>query len=311
MTKRQGKDPGMKPGTSLTKDQVSPGDVLDGILARLADGKLTPADAEAGAQSAGLKPLAQCPPAWQFDPKTKPEWSLPMVLAWIATRDLELVREFDNDYRRRVTGFRHDGKGWLLAPAPLVGLLITEWTLLESDNVFPDSAAASEVLVQSRGDLWQRLCDGKLTARAITPQDATPVEIPAFHWPRLRPMTEGDDVDRDCLYFEGAPGVEVYRDVMIPHAQLLKVFPPLGHRNTSASANECRQRLQAKIDASPDSKTISKGDFISEARSKNGLSKAAAGEVWEKTVEPYPEWKRTGPPRGERKAASVAALRKK
>src|SRR4051812_29005411 len=76
--------------------EPSPRDVL---IDRVRRGELTPQQAEDEAARKGFGPIASKPDPINFDPAKMPWWTLPMALAWIAWRSLELVRDSCAEYR--------------------------------------------------------------------------------------------------------------------------------------------------------------------------------------------------------------------
>src|SRR5215831_4718598 len=69
----------------------------DHLITRAGLGRITPEQAEA--VSNGLEPFAQQPKMPAFNPLEKSYWSLSMTIAWIAWRDLSLVRAQDAEFR--------------------------------------------------------------------------------------------------------------------------------------------------------------------------------------------------------------------
>ena len=53
---------------------------------------MTPEDAEAEAKRLDIAPLIMQPDPAQFDPMNEVAWTLPMVAAWRAFRDVDAVR---------------------------------------------------------------------------------------------------------------------------------------------------------------------------------------------------------------------------
>jgi len=293
MTKRQGKAPGITP-QPVSDNQASPGDALS-ILRRLAEGEIGPDEAEAEASAAGLPPIASEPPASRFDARSKPEWSLAMVLAWIVTRDFDAVRQRDNEFLDRKYELRGTCRlceqgdlkhkkcaaRWTLEKARPVNMFTAELSLLNDETIAPKHEDRESLILARKGELWEALCSGKLRARAVDVQGPPRVvEIPLLEWPRLQPAIETDP-PRDYLCFEYARGIEVYRDITITRVELLKEFPPnptgaIGKRATEA---DCRNSLQAQIKASPDNPKIKRGDFVKEWAAK-GMTKRQVISIW-------------------------------
>jgi hypothetical protein len=100
-------------------DDIEP-DLLRERLLKLAEhGEITGKQAEATAAAHGLEPFERKPELPSFDPRLKSHWSILMVVAWIAWRDFELVREQDPEFcsaclhwvgRERKVRLQHDGE---------------------------------------------------------------------------------------------------------------------------------------------------------------------------------------------------------
>ena len=63
---------------------------------------MAPEDAEAEAERLGIAPLIMQPDPAQFDPMNEVAWTLPMVAAWLAFRDVDQVRAWSPAYRSRL-----------------------------------------------------------------------------------------------------------------------------------------------------------------------------------------------------------------
>ena len=66
-------------------------------------GKITPQDAEAEAAANGFEPFERQPELPAFDPMLESRWPIVMAIAWIAWRDIRLVRENCPEFRSQST----------------------------------------------------------------------------------------------------------------------------------------------------------------------------------------------------------------
>src|SRR5215211_5848840 len=78
----------------------------DEILYLARQEEITPQEAEAMAAAEGLPPFEQQPELPAFDPMEESRWSIVMAVAWIAWRDIDLVRE-------NCPGFRSKSTHWI------------------------------------------------------------------------------------------------------------------------------------------------------------------------------------------------------
>jgi hypothetical protein len=95
-------------------DESSARDIL---ISEVQSGQITPDAAEQEAARQGLGPLAREADPVKYNPDEIPWWSLPMAVAWIAWRDLALVREQCAEYRKECWHWIFvKGAGWDLQP---------------------------------------------------------------------------------------------------------------------------------------------------------------------------------------------------
>src|SRR5262249_15011234 len=75
------------------------------LIGEAGKGSITPDEAEAKAKAAGIGPLASTPDHSKFDPVLESRWTLVMVIAWIAWRNLRLVTEQRAEFREAWTNW--------------------------------------------------------------------------------------------------------------------------------------------------------------------------------------------------------------
>ena len=75
----------------------------DELITKAGQSEISAEQAEAEAKAAGLPPLASEPHPSKYDPMAQTRWSLLQAVAWIAWRDLGLVREQNSEFRSRCT----------------------------------------------------------------------------------------------------------------------------------------------------------------------------------------------------------------
>lgn len=83
------------------------------LMDKLRRGELAPGEAEAEAMRLGIGPLARSPDP-NADPRNEAFWGLPMVLAWIMTRELSAVCETWPDWREDKEWWRPCGGRFLV-----------------------------------------------------------------------------------------------------------------------------------------------------------------------------------------------------
>lgn len=230
------------------------------MLALLAVGKMTPVDADKWSSETG-EPLPYGRPAPVFyDPMGERYWSPLQGIAWIATRDVERVRDVSEGFRRWWTELRErDADAVDVADGPRC-VWIRETI---GPATFAETAANCREAHKARHELWLELEKGNIPAsgfKGIAPDGLTqganltaitPVRerapIPPYAWADLKFPGENSDpsqwrgsadeaVARACIraddrYSDGPDRVRsdaglVYTGVRIPRDEVLKIWRP-------------------------------------------------------------------------------------
>ena len=272
------------------------------ILDKLQRGQIKLEEAEKAAADANLPPLASRPPPGQFDPDKRAHWSLPMTLAWIASRDVELVRTFDDEYRQECWDFefkalrlpRADGNqdnyesrdGWHLvqrSPASWTNTLI----FLRCDQLDAPKAES---------ELLENLERGTLHAEAVRVDDRALITIPASEWSRLEFCD--DDRWRIYLRYKHEPFSRIYSHVLLPRVTVMKLWkigPSGGSKHRAAKY--CKEWMEQMMAASPDNPTMTKADCLKEAMNRFGVKKSRAESIYQECnrAPDRAAWRATGP----------------
>lgn len=181
----------------------------DGLLERAKYGEISGDEADAEAMRLGLGRLSQKPDLNEFRPEAEMSWTLPMSVAWIAYRDIEVVREWSAPYRENCwdwlwqkwrVGF--DGpvhEGWHLEQrsSPTLALLGISEALDQVDGEPPEMT-----IREAREALWLALQESFFNASGIDLETGRRVQIPALDWHELKPVEgrgETDEVRRQLM----------------------------------------------------------------------------------------------------------------
>ena len=89
-------------GATRTTSSKSRDPVRLQLIQQVQSGAMTPEDAEADAERLGIAPLIAQPDPAQFDPMNEVVWTLPMVAAWLAFKDVDAVRAWSPAYRSQL-----------------------------------------------------------------------------------------------------------------------------------------------------------------------------------------------------------------
>jgi hypothetical protein len=159
----------------------------DELITLVHAGKMEPSEAEAKASQLGIGPLAKCANPDLLNPLQEPFWTLLMTLAWIATRDVDAVREVWMPWRdanefwssfdytlpdgRKRTGFEITTAG----PAYLVDFdcRAARWRL---------AGRWYSSCLDSEPELFTALRGAQLEAIGIPSEGGMRVAIPAHQW---------------------------------------------------------------------------------------------------------------------------------
>lgn len=222
------------PGKKKTRVPKDRDEAID--LARY--GHISKDDAEAAAASNGWRPFEYRPPLPQFDPSLESRWSLIMAIAWIAWRDLDLVRENWAAFRAESTmwifeewtGPSDDGTkpvkhaGWFLkelSPRTVSHLSLMD-ALWEKGHGEPPATRAMPVAL-AKEQLWRALSDGRLAGEAFNAQGA-PGVIPAGEWSFLSLYEERG---KDVLKLRPLDPKPAYTDIRFKREDLVSLWQPI------------------------------------------------------------------------------------
>jgi len=158
---------------------------LDGLIESVRRGELTPVDAERRAAELGLPPLINSPNENDFDPLVEPFWSIPMVLAWVGTRDADSVRtmwdrwrlekEFWSWSRWQVPGEPVNEGYWIkrLGPAGLIDLAVATAVWQTEGKL---------ITVNATAELLKALQAGAIQATGLASLGEPRTPIAAYLW---------------------------------------------------------------------------------------------------------------------------------
>ena len=208
---------------------------LNELLEKVRRGELVPDTAEAEFERLGFGKLANTPDPSGFDPMKEAWWALPMVIAWIACRSPEIVREYWDRYRSVCVEWhfcewreRADGPvrgGHLLAqrrPATISSLYLAEKRNWENGS----SAAEMTSIDDAKAQLWAALSQNEVQAAGIDTATNLRTPIPDHAWLDLTTIEERG---RDVLRFReprGGLSSRGYDDVVFRRQNILAMWQP-------------------------------------------------------------------------------------
>ncbi|WP_038366862.1 hypothetical protein [Bosea sp. UNC402CLCol] len=183
-------------------------------------GWLTPEDAETEASSRKWEPFETRPRAQEFEPGIELFWTLPMATAWIASRDLAVVRDLMPEVAKHTRAWVRFGEGYRLEQAETPTLNDVAMLLeLVGDDRFPATL----------GELRKALRQGELTCWAI--EESRRVDLDSMDW-----------IDLD---FDSGSGTHLFsgrldrrlQDPRVESKRLLEIWPPADVEPRPASSD--------------------------------------------------------------------------
>jgi hypothetical protein len=262
------------------------------ILTLARGGLLTPKEAEAEAAARGWGRFAVEPPLPAFDPMNVSRWSLAMSLAWIAWRDIELVRDMQPEFRSQCThwvfqesrvpveateeGARfQEFRGWVVEQKRPATISLLKFFAADAQD---DDAPKAMPFYEAETSLWQALADGVVTGVAID-GSGKPTDVPEREWPYLKIYEEKN---RDVLKYE-ALGPVIFEQVKLKRVELLKTWPR--PTSTIKAESDCHSWLVDQIRSSPVSKPRSRESYWIAAKGKfPTLAKRQFMRTWQNAI---------------------------
>ena len=194
-------------------DHWATSELKDELFDELRYGRMELPRARIVAAKAGIESLEGNPDPAGYNPMAEPYWSLPMTIAWIATRAPGQVRERWDKYLEKCFFFRHER--WRLG---FDGEIYTGWKCdnreLASINLF----FGEEEFSVAKSVLFRALKLGEIAATGLREQGTGREPIPGYEWQDLScPTLRGKEVFRPAAGTSGYMGVTVARDAVLAH----------------------------------------------------------------------------------------------
>lgn len=193
-------------------------------------GWLTPEDAEAKASSRQWEPFETRPRAQEFEPGIELFWTLPMAAAWIASRDVAVVRDLMPEVAKHTRRWVRFGEGYRLEQAETPTLNDVAMLLaLVGDDQFPAILR----------DLRKALRQGELTCWAI--EDSKRIALSSMDWIDL------DFDPSNGTHLSGAGLDRRLQDPRVERETLLDIWPPAYAEPRPAASDSQRPSEPPKV----------------------------------------------------------------
>lgn len=208
------------------------------LLGKVRAGRLSPQEADDEAYEAGLGTLSRLIAPKEYWPTARPNWTLPMVLAWISWRTYSEVREWDDEHLRlqrdwvRSTSLNTaaSAQGYeLVRRKRPTSAQFAKWGHLRFGPWLADADGKPLVLMASLPEsamptLRRALAMGRLAALGIPGGRGARIEIPTPEWEDLE--VEADAGGNETFRRKQQPKLVAYTDVLFPQTAVLAVWPP-------------------------------------------------------------------------------------
>jgi hypothetical protein len=188
----------------------------DDLKAKVIAGAMKPSEAEAEAARLGLEAFEYRPDPRDYDPMREQFWTLPMVVAWIAYRTADAVRENWDEYRAECRHWRHVGQSGALGEVghDLFHFDLTNLTCMQVYEELQQPADRNDQMsvAQAQQELWQALRNSAIEASGVELTTQKREVIDAL---RLQDLTLGVMNNRDVLLIRRPIGIGPVRYVII------------------------------------------------------------------------------------------------
>jgi hypothetical protein len=216
-------------------------DRRDDLIEQLFRGEISPNRAVTEAKQLGLPPLYGDADPSIFDPMGEMFWTPLMAVAWIAFRDVDLVRRSADEYRSTCTHLVPLGKGrYLIETVPPASRRTLDIRLAAR-------RLPKETIEWAIASLLAALTEGRIEASGLSSPNSERATINRLQWIDLRLF--GYDVpDR----VDGWYKVRLSRDHIVTHwpedhqAPLEMTSGPTGQRASPRGGGSCSGRAPAK-----------------------------------------------------------------
>jgi hypothetical protein len=186
-------------------------------------------EAQKIADADGLGPLYEPPDKSLYEPDRLSRWTLSMVVAWIAWRDPERVRNADDEYRRecsdwnwkRWRGPENGGtefaayEGWWLEQREYQTIY-----LLSMAATYPSAKPSHHSVEEALVILRSAAEDGHIVGEGI--REGQVVDIPSREWRHLEPSVYQD---KEVLVLKHTHHSATYREVVFLRSKVLELWP--------------------------------------------------------------------------------------
>lgn len=197
------------------------------LIERVRLAKLTPLEAERMAEEQDLVRLPDGLNPVEWDPASKPMWTLLMSLAWALRRDIELVRQSWDAYANAGAQCWHriaGSDGWELRPIPMPTLITLFLRTTDKDQFDKLKSGETSFLAieATTTQFVDQLASGKIKAYGSRNPGGQVRQIDPYEWSMLAPHEDGASA-----VHRGTGDLAFYH-IHIDRESLLICYPPAG-----------------------------------------------------------------------------------
>ena len=281
-------------------DDVKKQDIRQDLFDRLANGDLTPKEAEAQAESFGMGPLNSMPDVAGFDPMIEARWSFPMALAWIVWRDPCKVRDYWPRWRGQLQDWLEGRKtekqqdrptdeihSFHLVPHRSPNALLET---LRFDCALALDGETALKLAEAETELIAVLANGALDPDGICLASGRRVSIEKSEFRDLELLSDGRDE-----YLGVGLAQRLYNNPTLKCSEVKQQWLSM-HQDPESL---CTEWLISLMEENPERGEVTKPDYLAQAMAKfEGLIPAMFKRAWTMALsEADAKWDKGGRPR--------------
>lgn len=205
------------------------------LLTELKNGRIKKDEAVVIAEARGVNLLTNPNPS-EYDPLLEIGWTLAMAVAWIATRDIDIVRDQMNSWRTAKEYLKtskvldddtqKEMEVWNVESSEKASLMLLAYEEFQSDDARLASDSSKPLVSEYHTaikDLWLKLGNGELVARATVEGHIGQV-IEQDRWQYLENNVADFGQEYVC-YKDHQNGGKKWFDVIVPLKEMLRIWP--------------------------------------------------------------------------------------
>lgn len=225
------------------------------LLTELKNGRIKKDEAVVIAEARGVNLLTNPNPS-EYDPLLEIGWTLAMAVAWIATRDIDIVRDQMNSWRTAKEYLKtskvldddtqKEMEVWNVESSEKASLMLLAYEEFQSDDARLASDSSKPLVSEYHTaikDLWLKLGNGELVARATVEGHIGQV-IEQDRWQYLEHNVADFGQEYVC-YKDHQNGGKKWFDVTVPREDVLSIWSIKPNTNNISATSPLQNKRLA------------------------------------------------------------------